>query len=63
MVADVYSHIIDEDRRVNAQRFEEQFYQGKEGSQNDCPFSLQIYMAKKLSDDIIRMSERLIHKP
>ena len=29
MVADVYSHIIDDDRRVNAQRFEEQFYQPK----------------------------------
>ena len=25
MVADVYSHIIDEDRRLNAQRFEEEF--------------------------------------
>lgn len=33
MVADVYSHIIDDDRRINAQRFEEQFYQGKEQSQ------------------------------
>lgn len=29
MVADVYSHIIDDDRRINAQRFEEQFYQAK----------------------------------
>ena len=29
MVADVYSHIIDDDRRLNAQRFEEQFYQSK----------------------------------
>jgi len=29
MVADVYSHIIDDDRRFNAQRFEEQFYQPK----------------------------------
>ena len=28
MVADVYSHIIDNDRRINAQKFEEQFYQG-----------------------------------
>ena len=28
MVSDVYSHIIDEDRRVNAQRFEEAFYSG-----------------------------------
>lgn len=34
MVADVYSHIIDEDRRVNAQRFEEQFYQGKSSSED-----------------------------
>lgn len=25
MVADVYSHIIDDDRWINAQRFEEQF--------------------------------------
>ena len=30
MVADVYSHIIDDDRRVNAQRFEEAFYTNKE---------------------------------
>lgn len=29
MVADVYSHIIVENRRINAQRFEEQFYQSK----------------------------------
>lgn len=26
MVADVYSHILDDDRRLNAQRFEEAFY-------------------------------------
>lgn len=29
MVADVYSHIIDEDRRFNAQKFDEQFYKTK----------------------------------
>ena len=29
MVAEVYSHIIDKDRRFNAQKFEEQFYQTK----------------------------------
>ena len=28
-VADVYSHIIDDDRRMNAQRFEETFYSPK----------------------------------
>ena len=32
MVADVYSHIIDDDRRMNAQRFEEEFYSGKQQS-------------------------------
>ena len=30
MVQDVYSHILDEDRRANAQRFDENFYQKKE---------------------------------
>ena len=37
MVSDVYSHIIDEDRRVNAQRFEEAFYSGvpHEGAPNE----------------------------
>jgi integrase len=29
MVTDVYSHILDEDRRTNAQRFEEAFYANK----------------------------------
>ena len=29
MVTDQYSHILDEDRRTNAQRFEEAFYSGK----------------------------------
>ena len=35
MVADVYSHIIDDDRRLNAQRFEEQFYQGRGQTQTE----------------------------
>ncbi len=29
MISNVYSHIIDEDRRFNAQKFEEQFYNSK----------------------------------
>ena len=29
MVADVYSHILDEDPKLNAQRFDEQFYGAK----------------------------------
>ena len=35
MVADVYSHIIDDDRRLNAQRFEETFYSGKAAVETD----------------------------
>ena len=35
MVTDVYSHILDEDRRLNAQRFEEAFYQHKELSESN----------------------------
>ena len=30
MVADVYSHIIDDDRRVNAERLEAAFYSGRQ---------------------------------
>jgi integrase len=36
MVADVYSHIIDDDRRLNAQRFEETFYSGKAVTETDA---------------------------
>ena len=32
MVMDVYSHILDEDRSMNAQRFEDEFYSGKDES-------------------------------
>ena len=31
----MYSHIIDDDRRLNAQRFEEQFYQGRGQAQTE----------------------------
>lgn len=33
MVADVYSHIIDDDRKINAQHFEETFYSGRQKKQ------------------------------
>ena len=35
MVTEIYSHILDEDRRMNAQRFEEQFYSGKAKSNSE----------------------------
>lgn len=36
MVADVYSHIIDDDRRVNAARLEEAFYSGRTAPQPEA---------------------------
>lgn len=35
MVTDVYSHILDEDRKVNAQKFDETFYQDTSDKQTD----------------------------
>ena len=32
MVADVYSHIIDDDRRLNAERMEAAFYSGRQAT-------------------------------
>ena len=34
MVADVYSHILDDDRQINAQRFEEEFYRDEKAEEN-----------------------------
>lgn len=43
MVADIYSHIIDDDRRVNAERMESAFYSGKvsdsQCKSTECPSS------------------------
>ena len=32
MLADVYSHIIDDDRRLNAERMEAAFYSGRQAT-------------------------------
>ena len=37
MVADVYSHIIDDDRRLNAERLEEAFYSGNKEKEQVTP--------------------------
>ena len=37
MVTDVYSHILDDDRRHNAELFEETFYNGKGAEPNPSP--------------------------
>ncbi|MDD3253065.1 MAG: site-specific integrase [Lachnospiraceae bacterium] len=47
MVADVYSHIIDDDRRLNAQRFEEAFYSGH---QTDAPLEKEMVETEQTAD-------------
>ena len=41
MVTDVYSHILDDDRRINAQRFEEQFYRHEGTQHTEKPVEVQ----------------------
>lgn len=41
MVTDVYSHILDDDRRINAQRFEEQFYRHEDTQHTEKPVDVQ----------------------
>lgn len=47
MVADVYSHILDEDRRKNAQRFNEQFYKKKALSDRSGEIPVPSFEAKE----------------
>lgn len=59
MVADVYSHIIDDDRRLNAQRFEEAFYSGHQTEA--APESKPPVEAAEASDQELLM--KLLQKP
>lgn len=50
MIADVYSHIIDDDRRVNAQLFEEAFYSGKAAQKEEAVQLTAEKLEKEQSD-------------
>ena len=47
MVADVYSHIIDDDRRLNAERMEAAFYSGRQAT----PEPVQPVATESSADD------------
>ena len=49
MVTDVYSHILDDDRRMNAQLFEDAFYTGK-GADPSAPAKAPETEEQKTSD-------------
>lgn len=74
MVADVYSHIIDDDRCLNAQRFEDEFYGGKVGKENvgnkdKMPIAMQERNEQSESEDAVIMDTetlellKLLKKP
>ena len=58
MVADVYSHIIDDDRQRNAQRFEEAFY-SKPEEQDAAPAEKE----EKKAETDMEVLMRLLQKP
>ena len=60
MVADVYSHIIDDDRRLNAQHFEERFYQDRGQTQTE---EVQAEAAPEASQSDQEMLLKLLANP
>lgn len=61
MVADVYSHILDNDRCINAQRFESEFYSGKEEKENGEEKTEQTVPGSSQEDAELIM--KLLQKP
>lgn len=60
MVADVYSHIIDEDRMMNAQRFEETFYAPKKENAGVEDEQKQVDSAGETNQELLM---KLLAKP
>ena len=52
MITERYAHILDDDRRINAEKFEEMFYQEHEGDST-----------KKSTDDLIKIMNKLQDSP
>ena len=69
MIADVYSHIIDEDRKHNAEKFDELFYhsKAKEIKDKDIPvpeFEIKVKDKKEKDDKLdIKKINKLLEDP
>ena len=50
MITERYAHILDDDRRINAEKFEEMFYQDKENSFHSQDTEQLLKIAKKLQE-------------
>ena len=54
MVTDRYAHILDDDRKLNAERFEREFYSGQHGEENE---------QMELSPEVIQLATLLMNSP
>lgn len=59
MVADDYSHIIDDDRRLNAERLEADFYSGRQTT----PEPVQTVSQESSTDDDKELLLKLLQNP
>ena len=63
MVADVYSHIIDDDRRMNAARLEEAFYSGRTAPQSETVVPVVSEQPKGTVENDQELLLKLLQKP
>lgn len=63
MVTDVYSHILDDDRRINAQLFEEQFYQHNDTPSQEQPVSVPPQPTEETENSDLATLNRLLANP
>lgn len=62
MVSDVYSHILDEDRRLNADRFEKEFYQQQKLDKEDAK-QPEVEQPEAATGDVAKVLELLNQSP
>ena len=62
MITERYAHILDDDRRINAEKFEEMFYQGKESSENKGESEEMAIVINRLkeSPELLKLLKSLI---
>ena len=64
MITSIYAHILDEDRKINAQKFENQFYAPPDLRNVRAPGSAVTVKEKKSSDfDLVSLAEQLQRNP
>ena len=62
MVSDVYSHILDEDRRLNADKFEKVFYQHQKPVEKET-VQQEIVQPAAATNDVAKVLELLNKSP